>query len=128
MNATNEMIRLYAKQLKIPSFTEYQEVLRQADPSAGFADLLLELMKMETISRQENQNKRRLKTAGFPYTKTMEEFDCSQLNDTLTFIPTETCQLPVHTEQTECHYDWESRMGQAPSFRCSWIENLYPGI
>ena len=72
MNATNEMIRLYAKQLKIPSFTEYQEVLRQADPSAGFADLLLELMKMETISRQENQNKRRLKTAGFPYTKTME--------------------------------------------------------
>ena len=83
MNATNEMIRLYAKQLKIPSFTEYQEVLRQADPSAGFADLLLELMKMETISRQENQNKRRLKTAGFPYTKTMEEFDCSQLNETV---------------------------------------------
>ena len=83
MNATNEMIRLYAKQLKIPSFTEYQEVLRQAYPSAGFADLLLELMKMETISRQENQNKRRLKTAGFPYTKTMEEFDCSQLNETV---------------------------------------------
>ena len=45
MNATDELIRLYAKQLKIPSFTEYQEVLRQADPSAGFADLLLELMK-----------------------------------------------------------------------------------
>ena len=29
MNATDELIRLYAKQLKIPSFTEYQEVLRQ---------------------------------------------------------------------------------------------------
>ena len=55
MNATEELIRLYAKQLKIPSFTEYQEILRQADPSAGFADLLLELMKMETASRQENQ-------------------------------------------------------------------------
>ena len=81
MNATDELIRLYAKQLKIPSFTEYQEVLRQADPSSGFADLLLELMKMETASRQENQNRRRLKAAGFPYTKTIEEFDCSQLNE-----------------------------------------------
>ena len=55
MNAVDELIRLYAKQLKIPSFAEYQEVLRQADPSAGFADLLLELMKAETASRQENQ-------------------------------------------------------------------------
>ena len=81
MNVTDELIRLYAKQLKIPSFTEYQEVLRQANPSAGFADLLLELMKAETASRQENQNRRRLKTAGFPYTKTIEEFDCSQLNE-----------------------------------------------
>ena len=71
----------YAKQLKIPSFAEYQEVLRQADPSAGFSDLLLELMKAETASRQENQNRRRLKAAGFPYLKTMEEFDYSQLND-----------------------------------------------
>ena len=43
MNVTDELIRLYAKQLKIPSFTEYQEILRQADPSAGFADLLLTL-------------------------------------------------------------------------------------
>ena len=57
MNATDELIRLYAKQLKIPTFTEYQEVLRQANPSAGFADLLLELMKAETASRQENQNR-----------------------------------------------------------------------
>ena len=81
MKATEELIRLYAKQLKIPSFAEYQEVLRQADPSEGFADLLLELMKMETVSRQENQNRRRLKSAGFPYLKTMEEFDCSQLSE-----------------------------------------------
>lgn len=89
MNATDELIRLYAKQLKIPSFTEYQEVLRQADPSAGFADLLLELMKAETASRQENQNRRRLKAAGFPYMKTMEEFDCSQLDAAVSslFLP-----------------------------------------
>ena len=55
MNVADELIRLYAKQLKVPSFAEYQEVLRQAAPSDGFADLLLELMKAETASRQENQ-------------------------------------------------------------------------
>lgn len=81
MNPNAELIRLYAKQLKLPTFAEYAEVLRRADPSADFAELLLELMKAETESRQENQNRRRLKAAGFPYLKTMEEFDCSQLND-----------------------------------------------
>lgn len=81
MNTTSEMIRLYARQLKIPTFAEYEEILRQADPSADFGTLLLELMKKETASRQENQNKRRLKAAGFPYLKTMDEFDCSQLNE-----------------------------------------------
>jgi DNA replication protein DnaC len=81
MNTTSEMIRLYARQLKIPTFAEYEEILRQADPSADFGTLLLELMKTETASRQENQNKRRLKAAGFPYLKTMDEFDCSQLNE-----------------------------------------------
>lgn len=86
MNAADELIRLYAKQLNIPSFAAYQEVLRQADPSAGFADLLLELMKAEMASRQENQNRRRLKAAGFPYLKTMEEFDCSQLNDAVSTL------------------------------------------
>ena len=81
MNTTSEMIRLYARQLKIPTFAEYEEILRQADPSADFGTLLLEQMKTETASRQENQNKRRLKAAGFPYLKTMDEFDCSQLNE-----------------------------------------------
>lgn len=81
MNTNEELIRLYAKQLKIPTFADYTEVLRQADPASDFSSLLLELMKAETISRQENQNRRRLKAAGFPYLKTMEEFDCSQLNE-----------------------------------------------
>ena len=81
MNTTSEMIRLYARQLKIPTFAEYEEILRQADPSADFGTLLLELMKTETASRQENQNKRRLKAAGFADLKTLDEFDCSQLNE-----------------------------------------------
>ena len=83
MNTTSEMIRLYARQLKIPTFAEYEEILRQAYPSADFGTLRLELMKTAPASRQENQNKRRLKAAGFPYLKTMDEFDCSQLNDSV---------------------------------------------
>ena len=86
MNPNAERIRLYAKQLKIPTFADYAEVLRRADPSADFAQLLLELMKAETESRQENQNRRRLKAAGFPYLKTMEEFDRSQLNDAVSTV------------------------------------------
>ena len=43
--AIDEQIRLYAKQLKIPTFAEYEQVLRQADPNLGLSELLLELMK-----------------------------------------------------------------------------------
>jgi len=46
-------------------------------------ELLLELMKAENTSRQENQNHRRLKKAGFPYLKTLDEFDMKQLNGTM---------------------------------------------
>jgi hypothetical protein len=83
MNSNAELIRLYAKQLKILMFAEYVEVLRQADPSTDFAELLLELMKAKAISRQESQSRRRLKAVGFLYLKTMEEFDSGQLNETV---------------------------------------------
>lgn len=75
-----ESIRLYARQLKLPAFADYPNVLRQSKPDARFEDLLLELMKRESSSRQENQNKRRLRKAGFPFHKTIDEFDTSQLN------------------------------------------------
>lgn len=73
-----EQIRMLAKQLKIPTFAMYNEQLRQADPSADIGDILLMLMKTEYEQRQENQNLRRLKQAGFPYTKTIEELDVKQ--------------------------------------------------
>lgn len=40
-------------------------------------------MLAESASRQENQTKRRLKVAGFPFQKTLDEFDMSQLNDSV---------------------------------------------
>ena len=76
----HEQIRLCARLLRLPTFAEYEQILRQAEPSAGFGDLLLELMKAECATRQENQTRRRLRTAAFPYQKSLDEFDFSQLN------------------------------------------------
>lgn len=78
VDPVQEQVRLYARQLKLPTFAKYPDVLRRARPDARFDDLLLELMKAESVQRQENQNRKRLKTAGFPYTKTLEELDLTR--------------------------------------------------
>lgn len=80
IDTKEEQIRLYAKQLKIPTFACYLDVVRQLAPSADYSEFLLELMIAESGSRQENQTKRRLKAAGFPLHKTLDDFDMSQLN------------------------------------------------
>jgi hypothetical protein len=56
VNSVEEQIRLYAKQLKIPTFGDYNEALRRMKPDSKFEEILLELMKSEGIQRQENQN------------------------------------------------------------------------
>jgi DNA replication protein DnaC len=74
-----EQIKLLAKQLKLPTFANYMDILRQAKADADFSDLLLDLLLAEASARQENQNRRRLKAAAFPYQKTLDDFDFSQL-------------------------------------------------
>ncbi len=83
IDSREEQIRMLARQLKIPTFGNYSNILRQCKSDADFSDLLLELMLAESASRQENQTKRRLKVAGFPFQKTLDEFDMSQLNDSV---------------------------------------------
>ena len=82
----HEQIQIYAKQLKMPTFCTYQDVLRQAEQNADFASLLLKLLKREVEKRHENQNARLLKQAGFPFAKTIEELDLSRYSDKLTDI------------------------------------------
>ena len=79
MNALlkDEQIQFLAKQLKLPTFNRYQDIIRQTDKNSDLGDLLLALMQTEYEQRQENQNRRRLKQAGFPYTKSIEELDLS---------------------------------------------------
>lgn len=78
MNPKSEVIALYAKQLRIPSFTRYQEVLRQQE-QLSYEDFLIAMMRQELASQSANQQKRRIKQAGFPVQKTLEEFDFKRL-------------------------------------------------
>lgn len=80
IDVKEEQIRLLAKQLKIPTFAEDKNVIGSCMPDADFGDLLLTLMSAEAATRQENQTRRRLKAAGFPVQKSLDDFDTSQLN------------------------------------------------
>ena len=77
IDVKEEQIKLLCKQLKLPTFANYRDILRQSQSGADFSDLLLDLLMAETNARQENQNRRRLKAAGFPFQKTLDEFDFS---------------------------------------------------
>lgn len=73
-----EQIRLYARYLKVPGLADYPRLLRSAGPGDDFGTLLLRLLEQEYDRRLESQNARRLKQAGFPYTKTLEDLDLSR--------------------------------------------------
>jgi DNA replication protein DnaC len=79
INPIKETIRLYAKQLKTPSFTGYENVVRHLSPGDGYDKFLCELMKLEVSQRQEAGQKRRIKKAGFPVMKTLDEFEYERL-------------------------------------------------
>lgn len=74
-----ETIRLFARQLRLPSFNHYEEVIRQMNPEDGYEAFLVRIMKQEAEERALTGRKRRLKAAGFPLYKSMDEFDCSRL-------------------------------------------------
>lgn len=73
-----QTIKLYARQLRIPAFNNYSDVICQLDREEGFEDFLIRLMKMELDSRQVNIRRRRIKASGFPYIKTINELDYSR--------------------------------------------------
>lgn len=83
-DVTLEQVKLLAKLLKVPTFVQYPDLIRHMDNDADFGSILLALMEHEYEQRQENQNRRRLKQAGLPYTKTLEELDLERYNGTFT--------------------------------------------
>ena len=76
-----EMIKLYAKQLKVPTFNHYEKVIRQLSIDDGYEQFLIELMKQEVAERSVTGQKCRIKAAKFPSLKTLDEFDMSRLEN-----------------------------------------------
>ena len=72
-----ETIKLYAKQLRVPTFNNYDKVIRQLSADDGYEQFLIELMKQELAERSVTGQKRRIKAAKFPSLKTLDEFDMS---------------------------------------------------
>ena len=46
-----ETIKLYARQLKVPTFNNYEKVIRQLSADDGYEQFLIELMKQELAER-----------------------------------------------------------------------------
>lgn len=79
INPLKESIKLYAKQLRTATFPNYEQVIRQLSPGDGYDKFLYELLKLESTKRQEAGQRRRIKKARFPFTKTLDEFNYHKL-------------------------------------------------
>lgn len=77
-NLQSQTIELYSKQLRTPMFNQYSDVVRQLGQNQSYEDFLIALMRLELDSRQESTRRRKIKCAGFPYIKTMDELDYSR--------------------------------------------------
>lgn len=73
-----QSIEMYSKHLKTPTFNQYKDVIRQLDKNQGYEDFLLNLLKLEYDTRTEKSQQRKIKIAGFPYMKTLDELDTSR--------------------------------------------------
>lgn len=73
-----QTVDLYAKLLKLPTFKQCDDIIRQLDDKAGYVDFLIELMKNEYDARQSATRQRAIKAAHFPYIKTFDELDLSR--------------------------------------------------
>ncbi len=80
MNITLERIRLYAKELRLPTFAHAEQVIREAHTGKWpYEELLVQLMQIEAEQRKENQKNRRIKAAKFPILRTLDTFDFKNL-------------------------------------------------
>ena len=74
-------IKFYAKQLRVPTFNNYEKIIRQLSVDDSYEQFLIELMKQELAERSVTGQKRRIKAAKFQSLKTLDEFDMSRLEN-----------------------------------------------
>lgn len=75
------LIDLYLKRLKLPTIRQhYKDLARDAtEHQKTYEDYLLALLEQEAIHRDDSQLALRLRSAGFPLTKTLDTYDFSAL-------------------------------------------------
>lgn len=74
-NVNAHTIELYSKQLRLPTFNHYTNVVRQLGSNKSYEEFLIALMKAELDSRMESSQKRKIRGSNFPYIKTIDELD-----------------------------------------------------
>ena len=76
-----ETIKFYAKQLRVPTFNNYEKIIRQLSVDDSYEQFLIELMKQELAERSVTGQKRTIKAAKYTALKTLDEFDMSRLEN-----------------------------------------------
>ncbi|MGI6468195.1 MAG: ATP-binding protein [Syntrophomonadaceae bacterium] len=80
MNPGQEMIKLYAKQLRLPTLAQIDDLIRQAEEQGlSYADFLGQVLQREIHQREENQQRLKIRKAKFPLDKSLDTFDLSRL-------------------------------------------------
>ena len=72
-----ETIKFYAKQLRVPTFNNYEKIIRQLSVDDSYEQFL----KQELAERSVTGQKRRIKAAKFPTLKTLDAFDMTRLEN-----------------------------------------------
>ena len=72
-----ETIKFYTKQLRVPTFNNYEKIIRQLSVDDSYEQFL----KQELAERSAAGQKRRIKAAKFPTLKTLDAFDMARLEN-----------------------------------------------
>ena len=74
------MIKLYAKQLRMPTLDQVNDIVRQAEEGGlGYETFLCEVLQREISQREENQQRRKIRQARFPLDKSLDTLDLKEL-------------------------------------------------
>jgi DNA replication protein DnaC len=79
VNPEQEVIKLYAKQLKLATLANIDDLVRQAEENGqGYTAFLSEVLKREINQREENRQRRNVRQARFPLEKTLDTLDLNR--------------------------------------------------
>jgi len=80
LSPINQRIKLLSNAMKLASFKDYEQTLREAmTHQKSYEEFLLMLLEQEAISRKSNRLVRLKRVAKFPYEKPLETFDVEVL-------------------------------------------------